>query len=92
LEAFHGRGDGDYLFSHDLGDVLSVIDGRDSLIDECHQALPALRAYLAQQFSALLAERRFLDALPGHLPGDAVSQERLPDLQAKMRQIASLTF
>ncbi|MHB1075883.1 hypothetical protein [Thiobacillus sp.] len=29
LEAFSGRGRGDYLFSHDLGDFLSVIDGRD---------------------------------------------------------------
>ena len=91
LEAFHGRGGGDYLFSHDLGDVLSVIDGRESLFDECRQAAPELRAYLAQQCTALLAERRFLDALPGHLPGDASSQERLPDLQAKLLQIAALT-
>ena len=91
LEAFHGRGGGDYLFSHDLGDVLSVIDGRESLLAECRQAAPKLRAYLAQQFTALLAERRFLDALPGHLPGDASSQERLPDLEAKLLQIAGLT-
>ncbi len=28
LEAFAGRGGGDYLFSHDLGDVISIIDGR----------------------------------------------------------------
>lgn len=90
LEAFHGRGAGDYLFSHDLGDILSVVDGRDSLIDECLQAPQLLRAYLAEQFTALMADRRFLDALPGHLPGDAVSQERLPDLENKMRRIARL--
>lgn len=90
LEAFHGRGGGDYLFSHDLGDILSVVDGRDSLIRECLQAPQPLRAYLAAQFAALLANRRFLDALPGHLPGDAMSQSRLPDLQARMLQIASL--
>ncbi len=91
LEAFHGRGAGDYLFSHDLGDILSVVDGRDSLIDECAQAQQPLRAYLAEQFTALLANRRFLDALPGHLPGDAISQDRLPDLEARIRQIASLS-
>lgn len=28
LEAFSGRGNSDYLFSHDLGDFLAVIDGR----------------------------------------------------------------
>lgn len=90
LEAFHGRGAGDYLFSHDLGDILSVVDGRESLIEECRQAPQPLRAYLAAQFTALLADRRFLNALPGHLPGDAISQDRLPDLQAKMLQIAGL--
>lgn len=92
LEAFHGRGAGDYLFSHDLGDILSVVDGRDSLIDECRLAPQPLRAYLAAQFSALLAQRGFMDALPGHLPGDASSQERLPELEAKLHQLASLVI
>lgn len=91
LEAFHGRGGGDYLFSHDLGDILSVVDGRDSLVNECEQMPQALRDYLAGQFSAFLADRRFLDALPGHLPGDAISQSRLPDLETKIQQLASLS-
>lgn len=91
LEAFHGRGRGDYLFSHDLGDIISVVDGRDSLLDECAQMPKELRAYLARQFSVLLADRRFLDALPGHLPGDAMSQSRLPDLEAKIQQLADLS-
>ena len=91
LEAFHGRGAGDYLFSHDLGDILSVVDGRDSLIDECRQMPKALRAYLAEQFTSLMAERRFLDALPGHLPGDAIGQSRLGDLEGKLRLIADLS-
>lgn len=65
--------------------------GRDSLVEECRQAPPLLRTYLAQQFTALLADRRFLDALPGHLPGDAISQDRLPDLEAKIRQMAGLS-
>ena len=91
LEAFHGRGGGDYLFSHDLGDIVSVVDGRDSLLGECEQMPEELRGYLAEQFSALLADRRFLDALPGHLPGDAMSQNRLPDLEAKIQQLANLS-
>ncbi|WP_296543379.1 hypothetical protein [Rhodoferax sp.] len=91
LEAFHGRGSGDYLFSHDLGDIISVVDGRDSLLGECKQMPHELQDYLAKQFSALLADRRFLDALPGHLPGDAISQSRLPDLEAKIQQLANLS-
>lgn len=90
LEAFHGRGGGDYLFSHDLGDILSVVDGRASLIDECQRMPPELRAYLSEQLSNLLRDRRFIDALPGHLPGDAIGQSRLVDLEIKLQQIAGL--
>lgn len=90
LEAFYGRGGGDYLFSHDMGDIIGVIDGRASLLNECKDSLAPLRLYLATQFEQLLTERRFLDALPGHLPPDAASQARLPDLMVKIQKISEL--
>jgi len=90
LEAFAGRGQGDYLFSHDLGDIISVIDGRDSLVEEMANADSALRQGVAEALERLLATRGFVDSLPGHLPGDAASQERLPDLMRKLRQIVAL--
>jgi predicted nucleotidyltransferase len=91
LEAFDGRGQGDYLFSHDLGDLLAVVDGRDMLPAECLACPAELRAYLGGRFRGLLAQPAFMDALPGHLPGDAASQERLPELAAKLREIAGLS-
>ncbi len=45
LEAFAGRGNDDYLFSHDLGDLLAVVDGRETLIEECTQTKAELREY-----------------------------------------------
>lgn len=90
LEAFDGRGKGDFLLSHDLGDLLSVVDGRESLLDECRLVPAGLRAYLAGRLSQLLANAAFVNALPGHLPGDVASQERLPELEGKLRQIARL--
>jgi predicted nucleotidyltransferase len=90
FEAFAGRGRNDYLFSHDLGDLISVLDGRDELIDECHAQGEALKDYLRNQVSALLATPAFFDALPGHLPGDAASQARLPDLVDKLRLLAEM--
>ena len=91
LEAFAGRGQGDYLFSHDLADITSVVDGRDSLAAELAQADPALRRGVAEAVGRLLASRGFMESLPGHLPGDAASQARLPDLMLKLRRIAALT-
>ena len=90
LEAFDGRGKGDFLFSHDLEDLMAVVDGRATLLEECRASPPELRVYLAQRFAALLAERDFVDALSGNVPGEAASQERLPELQEKLHQIASL--
>jgi hypothetical protein len=87
LEAFYGRGGGDYLFSHDMGDIISVIDGRASLLHECQVSLAPLREYLAAQFQHLLTDRSFVDALPGHLPPDGASQARLPDLIRKIQHI-----
>jgi hypothetical protein len=90
LEAFSGRGRGDYLFSHDLGDFLAVVDGRDSLVDECRVSRTELRAYLRERVAGLLDTPAFIDAMPGHLPGDAASQERVPDLEDKLRALARL--
>jgi len=90
LEAFVGRGQGDYLLSHDLGDLLSVIDGRASLIEELRRSAPELQAGIAEEVGRLLASRGFRDSLPGHLPGDGASQARLPDLLVKLERIAGL--
>ncbi|MBK7982361.1 MAG: hypothetical protein V9G64_09055 [Candidatus Competibacter sp.] len=91
LEAFDGRGNADFLFSHDLGDLLAVIDGRDSLTEECRNIPPELKAYLAERFQTLLATASFVEALAGYLPGDAASQERLPELEVKLQLLAALS-
>ena len=38
LEAFAGRGKGDYQSSHDLEDLIAVIDGRSELLKEIDSA------------------------------------------------------
>ncbi|MFZ4655035.1 MAG: hypothetical protein ACOYLM_11815 [Methylococcaceae bacterium] len=90
LEAFHGRGGGDYLSSHDLEDIISVIDGRDSLLFECQDSKSNLRGYLGEQFDALLKIPAFLSAIPGFLPPDPASQERVESLLRKLQALSYL--
>ena len=90
FEAFQGRGKGDFLMSHDLEDIITVVDGRASLVEEARQFPVELRKYLAVNFRKLLALPAFLDALAGHLPGDAASQARLPGLINKFNEVAQL--
>ena len=90
FEAFHGRGNNDYLGSHDLEDIITVVDGRLELQQEIDQADGELRRYIVAEFNALLEDRDFLMALAGHLPGDAASQARLPELISRMRAIGKM--
>lgn len=90
LEAFHGRGPSDIRMSHDLEDLMAVIDGRASLLDECRLSSPELQAYLALQFSALLNTPEFQEALPCFLPPDPASQQRCTELEHMLRSIVKL--
>jgi len=90
LEAFGDRGRNDYLGSRDLEDVIAVVDGRTELVEEIRAARKDVRSYLAKEIGRLCAAREFLDALPGHLPPDSASQERIATVLARLREIASL--
>ncbi|WP_305806530.1 hypothetical protein [Stenotrophomonas sp. YIM B06876] len=67
LEAFRDRGGGDFMASHDLEDVLNVLDGRPELPDELAQASMPMRQAVAAFFTDLLANPDFLNCLPGLL-------------------------
>lgn len=88
LEAFHDRGHGDFLASHDLEDIVTIVDGRSELFDEVRAAPRDLREYLTREFHALTGSTEFMDALAGHLPADAGSQARLPILLRRFRELA----
>jgi predicted nucleotidyltransferase len=89
LEAFKGRGHGDYLASADIEDIVRVVDGRPELVREllgCHREL---RDYLRDQFVRLLEDDDFLDAVPAHMLGDAVSQARAELVIDRLRTMST---
>jgi len=65
LEAFAGRGGGDFLSSHDLEDVLNIVDGREELAEELAAAPTELRQAVAAAFTPLLSNQDFVNVLPG---------------------------
>jgi hypothetical protein len=87
-EAFKGRGKGDYFSSSDLEDVISVIDGRPTLLDELGTSPDDLKVYVAAEITALLHEPRFIDALPGYLLPDTISQSRISVLLPRLRDLS----
>ena len=89
--AFMDRGAGDYYASHDLEDLITVIDGRENMVAEIAAAPADLRAYVSASIRGLLAEPTFDEALPGFLPADRASQQRLPGLRQKLQAIVKFT-
>jgi hypothetical protein len=53
FEAFESRGEGDYLMSRDMEDIITVLDGRSEIVSEIRQANEELKDYLAQRCSML---------------------------------------
>jgi len=88
LEAFDGRGNGDYRLSHDVEDMIAVMDGRPELAEEVRQTEPALVDELATRFQELLEDQQFLDSVPGHMPPDEVSQSRVEKVFNTIRKIS----
>jgi predicted nucleotidyltransferase len=90
LEAFNRRGGGDFSGSHDLEDVVSVVDGREALSAEVREAGADLGDYVRREIAKLLANSGFVDALPGFLLPDAASQSRIGIVLGRLQELASI--
>lgn len=90
FEAFFDRGRGDVLSSHDLEDIINVLDGRPELVGEIASSEPELRQFLAAQCQALLAMPSFMNTLPGMVFPDESLADRVKLLKQRLGQIAQL--
>jgi predicted nucleotidyltransferase len=66
--AFKQRGAGDAMDSHDFEDIVMVIAGRPSVVDEIAAAPDEVRTWLAERTRAFLEGRWAEDAIEGALP------------------------
>ena len=86
FEAFKDRGHNDVYMSHDLEDIMTVMEGRRSVVQEMAAAHEAVRKHVGQSVEALLGMPTFRNALPGLLS----DPEREPAVKARLMQIARL--
>ena len=88
LEAFHGRGGDDVIASHDLEDIIAVVDGRPEIVGDVAAASDDVRAYIGDEIGALLHNRDFTEALAGFLLPDPASQARRSLLEGRLRSLS----
>jgi predicted nucleotidyltransferase len=90
LAAFHSRGRGDYVESHDLEDVLTVLAGLPSLRAEVAAAGSGVARAVRDDLVALATREAFLEATWGHFEGDAAGQRRAAATVAWLRGLGRL--
>ena len=88
--AFASRGAADPMSSHDLEDLITVVAGRDEIVNDVRAAPAAVRQFIRHETSA------FLDApwADGVLEGNLPDARRVPGLveavTRRFQQLASL--
>lgn len=90
LEAFHHRGDNDFGASHDIEDIINLVDGRPELVAEVEAADEEIRGYLQTEFEDLLTNTNFTPHIAWHLDPDDYYQEREEIVIERMRAIAGI--
>jgi predicted nucleotidyltransferase len=85
FEAFKDRGRNDVYLSHDLEDIMTVVEGRASLVQEVLAAHEAVRQHVGQSVATLLKMPAFHNALPGLLS----DPEREQTAKARLIQISA---
>lgn len=88
LEAFHGRGGDDVVASHDLEDIIAVVDGRPEIVRDVAAVSDDVRTYIGAEIRALLDNRDFTEALAGFLLPDPASQARRSLLEGRLRSLS----
>jgi hypothetical protein len=88
IEAFRGRGKGDFLASRDFEDIVVLVDGRYELLSELEQAESELRQSVAEAIDQMRRDPMFRGGLEGAIgPFD---RERVPIVDARLASIAEL--
>jgi Nucleotidyl transferase AbiEii toxin, Type IV TA system len=80
LEAFAGRGKGDFIASRDFEDIVTLLDRRPELVAELQASDATLRSYVADESVRLLGAQGFPDGITAALPPDDASQRRASEV------------
>lgn len=77
IEAFKDRGHGDFLTSPDMEDIITVLDGSETVAEEISAAPAKVKKYLAAKFRKFLRDDRFAESLEGNLRSPAGTAGRV---------------
>lgn len=87
LEAYLNRGGGDFVLSHDITDIVTLVEGRPEIVAEVRRLRAGPKEFIRSALSGLLHDDDFRLAIHGHLPPDAPSQARSEIVLERLRAL-----
>ncbi len=88
FEAFNNRGK-DYRTSHDMEDIIHVIDNRTSIVEEMNESDIQVRSFLKQEIQRIVNKDLLTEVLMAHIH-PLMIDERLPLVKGKINLIMDL--
>jgi hypothetical protein len=88
LEAHRDRVAGEPLMGQDLTDIVSLVNGRESLLAEVRDLPPEPREFIRSSLRTLLGDADFAFVIHAHLPPDDASHRRAKSILERLRQRA----
>ena len=88
LEAFNDRGN-DYRSSHDIEDIIYVIDNRTTIVNEVKESDKRVYSYLKKELLKIVKQGILTEVLMTHIH-PLMIDERMPIIEDKIMQILEL--
>lgn len=89
FEAFKDRGN-DYRTSHDIEDIIYILDNRISIAEEINQSDSIIKQFLIQELQNMINKGLLQEVLMAHIH-PLMIEERLPIVEEKITQILSIS-
>lgn len=90
FEAFNGRGS-DYRTSHDIEDIIYVLDNRIGIVEEIEKDDPRIANFIKEQLQNITSKNMMQEVLMAHIH-PLMLEERLPIVEEKITQILNQTY
>lgn len=85
IEAFKGRGQGHFMTSHDIEDIVTLFDGCSYVAEKINTASETVKTYLKNELSGFLNNPQFISSLDGHISSRANISGRKKKILERMK-------
>jgi predicted nucleotidyltransferase len=85
FEAFNDRGK-DYRTSHDIEDIIYILDNRTNIVDEVNESEANIKAFVVEQLQIIIDKDILNEVLMAHIH-PLMIEERLTLIEEKIHQI-----